>query len=49
MSSLLESLGAVAAGEHVQAVGGGIVAVVVFLGLLLLCCAGSGKGNGKKE
>ena len=49
MSSLLESLRSVSAEGHLQATGGGLVAVVVFLGLLLLCCAGSGKGNGKKE
>lgn len=45
LSDLIESLGSVSAAEHLQGIGGGLVAVVVFLGLLLLCCAGGNKGD----
>ncbi len=43
LSSLIESLKLVPPGEHLSAVGGGLVAVVVLL--LLLRCAGGNKGD----
>lgn len=47
LSNLLESLGAVSAGEHLAAVGGGLVAVALLL--LLLCALSSGNKNDNSD